>query len=161
MTTTNLAGPDKALLDQILIDAVQLAHEAGKVQMAHFRKGANALGVTTKSNAFDIVTTADAACDTLVRQGIAQRYPDHAIVTEEGEASQAQGPWQWVVDPIDGTTNYNAGLPMFNISIGVRYCGREVVGVVFAPQLGELFTAIAGEGALLNGIPFIARRARS
>ncbi len=154
MTNTQAAAglPSHEALDDILLHAVRLAHEAGKVQLAHWR-GAGSLQVSTKSNAFDIVTTADAACDALVRQGIAQAYPNHSILTEESDAQPGDSPWQWVVDPIDGTTNYNAGLPFFNISIAVRYRGEEVVGVVFAPALGELFTAIRGEGARLNGEP--------
>lgn len=61
--------------------------------------------------------------------------------------------WQWVIDPLDGTTNYSNGLPFFNVSIGVKHRGETVAGVVFAPALGEMYTAVKGGGALLNGNP--------
>lgn len=140
--------------DQILLDAIKLAHEAGKIHLACFRS--SNLDVATKEgNDFDVVTKADKASEAAVVQGIRQLYPTHAILTEESgnEGGGVDSPWQWVIDPVDGTTNYSAGLPFFNISIGVRYRGETVVGVVYAAQLNELFTAVKGEGAFLNGEP--------
>ena len=61
--------------------------------------------------------------------------------------------YRWVIDPLDGTTNYSQGLPMFSVSIGIEHCGETVIGVVFAPYLNELFHAVKGEGAFLNGNP--------
>lgn len=139
--------------DSILLTATQLAHEAGRVQLSYFRKAH--LAMATKSNSFDIVTAADKASEQVVKQGIARAFPTHAILSEESGLDQQNrdSDWEWVIDPVDGTTNFNAGLPFFNVSIGVRHCRRTVVGVVFAPALGELFTAVVGQGAQLNGRP--------
>lgn len=139
--------------DDILLTAMQLALEAGKVQMGYFRSAH--LSMTTKSNNYDIVTAADKASEQLVKQGIGQAYPTHAILSEESGLDEANrdSEWQWVIDPVDGTTNFNAGLPFFNVSIGVRHRGKTVVGVVYAAALGELFTAVVGQGAQLNGKP--------
>ncbi|MBS7372537.1 MAG: inositol monophosphatase, partial [Muribaculaceae bacterium] len=78
-------------------------------------------------------------------------YPSHSILSEESGTDAIESEWQWVVDPIDGTTNFKSGLPYFAISIGVKHHGETVVGVVFAPRLDELYTAVKGEGAMLNG----------
>lgn len=138
-------------LDQVLLDAIALAREAGKIHLAHFR--AHDLSVSTKGNDFDIVTAADEASEQAVKQGIHRLHPDHSVLSEESGADELSSDWQWVIDPVDGTTNYNAGLPFFNISIGIRYKGETVVGVVYAARLNELFTAVKGEGAFLNGMP--------
>ncbi len=137
--------------DTILLHAIGLAHEAGKVQLEYFRS--SKFNVETKqNNDFDVVTSADKASEAVVKQGITARFPDHSILSEESGLDESTGSdWQWVVDPLDGTTNFSAGLPFFNVSIGVRYRGEAVVGVVFAPRLGELFTAVKDGGAYLNG----------
>lgn len=138
--------------DQLLLDAVQLARQAGQIQLSYFRS--HHLGATTKGgNDFDIVTQADKASEAAVVAGIKARYPDHSILTEESGLDREPGPWQWVIDPVDGTTNFNAGIPFFNVSIGVQCQGETVVGVVYAAALDELFTAVRGQGARLNGQP--------
>lgn len=82
---------------------------------------------------------------------IAERYPDHAILGEEGGCrGNAASDWRWVVDPLDGTTNYSQGLPLFTVSIALQYRGETIVGVVYAPYLNELFTATKGGGAYLQ-----------
>lgn len=138
-------------LDTILLHAIDLAHEAGKVQLHYFRS-ANFDVATKMNNDFDVVTSADKASEAAIKHGIASRFPDHAVLSEESGLDEHGGSdWEWVVDPLDGTTNFSAGLPFFNVSIGVRYRGETVVGVVFAPRLGELFTAVKDGGAYLNG----------
>lgn len=136
---------------QILLDAVSIAREAGKIQLANFRSAT--LQVETKGNDYDLVTAADKACEAYVSAQIRARYPHHSILSEESGTDTLQSEWQWVVDPIDGTTNFKSGLPYFTISIGVKHRGETVVGVVFAPVLNELYTAVKGEGAMLNGEP--------
>ncbi|MDO4512180.1 MAG: inositol monophosphatase family protein [Bacteroidales bacterium] len=138
-------------ITNILLAAIGIAREAGKIQMAHFRSAS--LGVQTKGNDFDIVTAADKACEAFVKSRVHELFPTHSILSEETGADDVQSPWQWVVDPVDGTTNFKAGLPYFTISIGIRYEGETVIGVVYAPRLDELFTAVKGEGARLNGEP--------
>lgn len=140
--------------DSFLLDAVALAHEAGKIQLQYFRKGN--ISITAKQNDFDIVTTADKVSEAAIKTGILARYPDHSILSEESGLTQAEtatSGFEWVIDPLDGTTNFSAGLPNFNVSIGLRHNGETVVGVVFAPYLNELFHAVRGEGAFLNGEP--------
>lgn len=137
--------------DTLLMHAIDFAREAGKVQLKYFRS-AN-LGIEAKQNDFDVVTTADKASEFVVKQAIKERYPSHAILSEESGLEGDASGWEWVVDPLDGTTNFSSGLPFFNVSIGVRHRGEAVVGVVYAPRLGELFTAVKGEGAFLNGEP--------
>lgn len=128
--------------------AVEVAREAGAIQTEHFRRGD--LGVETKSNVYDVVTRVDKECESLIARRLAERYPDHALLGEEGgERGQAGSSWRWVVDPLDGTTNYSQGLPIFTISIALQHNGETVVGVVYAPYLDELFTAVKGGGARL------------
>lgn len=140
--------------DKILVDAVAMAREAGEVQMQMFRSGH--LDIVTKQNAFDVVTAADKASEKIVVERINQLYPSHSILSEESGAHEGDSEWQWVIDPLDGTTNYSNGLPLFNVSIGVKHHGETVVGVVFAPALDEMFHAVKGRGAFLNGTPLSA-----
>lgn len=137
--------------DKILADAISFAKEAGKVQLSLFRS--KTLGITTKQNDFDIVTEADKAAERIIKGGIQSKYPTHSILSEESGLTQEGNEFQWVIDPLDGTTNFSAGLPLFNISIGIRHNGKTVAGVVYAPYLGELFSAVVGKGAYLNGNP--------
>ncbi len=136
----------------LLMHAIDFAREAGKVQLKYFRSAE--LGVEEKQNEFDVVTTADRASEFVVKQAIKERFPSHAILSEEsGLEGKSDSEWEWVIDPLDGTTNFSSGLPFFNVSIGVRHRGETVVGVVYAPRLCELFTAVKGDGAFLNGEP--------
>lgn len=133
---------------ELLDFAVTLAREAGAVQLDAFRSGD--LGVQTKSNVYDVVTRIDKECEALIGRRIAERFPDHALLGEEdGERGMAGSDWRWVVDPLDGTTNYSQGLPVFAVSIALQHRGETVVGVVFAPRLDELYTAVRGGGAWL------------
>ena len=138
--------------DAILASAIGMAQQAGEVQLKLFRS--HELEIATKQNDFDVVTAADKASERLIADCIATQYPDHSILTEEsGLTLRGDSEWQWVIDPLDGTTNYSAGLPWFNVSIGVKHHGEAVAGVVLAPRLGEMFTAVRGHGAWLNGKP--------
>ena len=129
--------------------AVEMARKAGEIQRAHFRHGD--LGVETKSNVFDVVTRVDKECEALIARTLAERFPDHALMGEEGgERGAADSEWRWVVDPLDGTTNYSQGLPLFTVSIALQHNGETVVGVVYAPRVDELYTAVKGGGAWLS-----------
>ncbi|MDA6840295.1 inositol monophosphatase, partial [Escherichia coli] len=80
------------------------------------------LSIETKSNVYDVVTRADRESEELIAGMIAERYPDHAILGEEGGCrGNAASDWRWVVDPLDGTTNYSQGLPLFTVSIALQY----------------------------------------
>lgn len=129
-----------------------MAKTAGEIQLKLFRS--KELNIATKQNDFDVVTTADKASERAIVDYINDIYPDHSILTEEsGLSLNGNSDWEWVIDPLDGTTNYSAGLPWFNVSIGVKHHGETVAGVVYAPRLEELFTAVKGGGATLNGMP--------
>lgn len=137
------------MYDELLKFAVQLAKAAGGIQLAYFR--GDRLSIETKSNVYDVVTRADMESEELIAGMIAERYPDHAILGEEGGCrGNAASDWRWVVDPLDGTTNYSQGLPLFTVSIALQYRGETIVGVVYAPYLNELFTATKGGGAYLQ-----------
>ena len=134
----------------ILDYAKTMALEAGEIQLKLFRS--QELEIATKQNDFNVVTTADKASETIIIESINKIFPDHSILTEEsGLSFKGNGDWEWVIDPLDGTTNYSAGLPWFNVSIGIKHKGETVVGVVYAPRLNEMFTAVKGQGAALNG----------
>lgn len=129
--------------------AVRLAKEAGAIHLTYFR--GNELALRTKSNIYDVVTRADRESEEHIARTIAECYPSHALLGEEGGERGAVGSdYRWVVDPLDGTTNYSQGLPVFTVSIALQYRGETVVGVVYAPYLDELFTAVRGEGACLT-----------
>ncbi|HXF99195.1 MAG TPA: inositol monophosphatase family protein, partial [Bacteroidota bacterium] len=82
---------------------------------------------------------------------IRRHYPNHAILAEESGASTSSSDYKWVIDPLDGTTNFLHGVPIFCVTIAVEYKGEIVAGVVYDPNLDELFTAEKGSGAYLNG----------
>ncbi|MBQ9584610.1 MAG: inositol monophosphatase [Muribaculaceae bacterium] len=139
-------------LNAILNHAMTMAREAGEVQLKLFRS--QELEIATKQNDFDVVTAADKASEKIIVESINKNYPDHSVLTEEsGLSLRGNGEWQWVIDPLDGTTNYSAGLPWFNVAIGIKHMGETVAGVVYAPRLGEMFAATLGGGATLNGNP--------
>lgn len=139
-------GAEPALLD----DVVDCARRAGDVAMHYFR-GRHKLEMHNKLNDSDIVTNADTECEDLIKEFIRHNYPDHAILSEESGETAGTSGYRWVIDPIDGTTNFYAGLPLWAISIGVEYDGQTLVGAVYMPATGELFYASRGEGAYLNG----------
>lgn len=137
------------MYEEYLELAVRMAREAGKIHLTYFRGGD--LAIRTKSNVSDVVTRADRESEALIVRMIAERFPDHAVLGEEGGTrGDAHGEWLWVVDPLDGTTNYSQGLPLFTVSIALQYRGETIVGVVYAPYLNELFTATKGGGAYLQ-----------
>ena len=104
----------------------------------------------------DLVTEADLACETIIVETIRESFPDHLILSEEAPLPNlkrlAQGPL-WIIDPIDGTTNFAHGHHCVGVSIGFAIDGIRQVGVVYCPFLEELFSASRGEGAFLNGSP--------
>ncbi len=101
----------------------------------------------------DIVTDADLAAEKAIVQIIRARFPDHALLTEEEGASDGDAPYVWVVDPLDGTTNYSRRMPIFSVSIGLLHKDQLTAGVVYDPLRDHLFVAERGRGATLNGKP--------
>jgi myo-inositol-1(or 4)-monophosphatase len=106
----------------------------------------------------DIVTDADLAAEEAIVQIIRSDFPNHALLTEETGHSANTAPYIWVVDPLDGTTNYSRRFPIFSVSIGLVHQGRLLTGVVYDPLSEHLFTAERGQGAFLNGTPISVSR---
>ncbi len=102
----------------------------------------------------DMVTEADQASEALIASLVRAAYPDHDLLGEEGARGASSGsPWRWVIDPLDGTTNFAHNLPTFAVSIGLEYEGQPALGVVYDPMRDECFAAARGHGATLNGNP--------
>ena len=129
--------------------AIEAAHAAGVLLKQNF-------GRSLDVNAFeahDIKLDLDVRSQELITGILLERYPDHAIYGEEGIAGKADSPFQWIVDPIDGTVNYFYGIPHFCISIALRKEGKIVLGVIYDPMRNELWEVAEGGPALLNGEP--------
>lgn len=101
----------------------------------------------------NLVTDVDLASEKLIREAISTYYPRHEILAEEGGLTESKSEYRWIVDPLDGTTNYAHGYPVFCVSIGLERNGEVVLGVVYDPMREELFTAERGGGATLNNRP--------
>ena len=128
-----------------LQSARQMGREACEVLKHHFRR--RDLDIEDKGNAFDIVTEADKGSERIILDYLHSRYPDHAILSEESGDDHRQAQYQWVIDPLDGTVNYSAGIATYCISIGLKAEGETLMGYVYAPSLDEEFWAIRGKGA--------------
>lgn len=134
----------------MLTFAIALAHQAGEL----LRQG-HALGVdiiATKQSAVDLVTEVDLASDRLIGESLRNRFPDHAIITEESSKDlPEQGP-VWVVDPLDGTTNFAHGYPVFSVTLALLIDREIELGVIYDPLRDETFWAQRGKGAWRNGL---------
>jgi myo-inositol-1(or 4)-monophosphatase len=106
-----------------------------------------------QKGAFELVTEADTESEKQIVETIRKAFPDHAILAEESGANQGATEYQWLIDPLDGTTNYVHHLPFFTIAIALVVRGKIELGLVLNPMDGELYSAIAGKGAALNGNP--------
>jgi myo-inositol-1(or 4)-monophosphatase len=139
-----------ALDPLFLSTAIEAVVRAGDIQMARFGQAIR----VDKKGTIDLVTEVDVAVEQMFRELAAERFPDHQILAEEmgGGASVPAGPC-WVFDPIDGTTNYAHGLPIFCASLALEMDGVAQVGAIYDPTRQELFTAERGSGAFLNGRP--------
>lgn len=135
-----------------LATAIEAVLRAGDVQMAHFGRDVQ----IDKKGTIDLVTQIDLQVEREFRAMIAWRFPDHVVLGEEFEARgdrDARAPYVWLFDPVDGTTNYAHGLPIFCSSLALEIDGSLAVGAVYDPTRRELFTAERGVGAWLNGEP--------
>lgn len=127
--------------------AIQMARDAGRILVE--RKG-RSLQVSHKGD-INLVTEADLAAEKLIIDRINSYYPRHAILAEESGASSSEpAEWKWIIDPLDGTTNYAHGYPCFCVSIAAEHDGKIEIGVVYDPVADELFAAERGQGATLN-----------
>jgi myo-inositol-1(or 4)-monophosphatase len=134
-----------------LATAIEVVTQAGAMQLA----GAGDLHVE-KKGAIDLVTEIDRQVEQMFRALIAERFPEHAVLAEEFEARgdrERESRYCWVFDPVDGTTNYAHGLPIFCCAASLEIDGQPAIAAVYDPSRRELFTAEKGAGAWLNGAP--------
>ncbi|MGC7560292.1 inositol-1-monophosphatase [Pasteurella sp. PK-2025] len=136
-------------MNPMLNIAIRAARKAGNVIAKGYERRDDIQ--TTLKSQNDYVTNIDKASEEAIIEVIRKSYPDHTIITEERGALEGKdSDTQWVIDPLDGTTNFVKGLPHFAVSIAIRVKGRTEVGVVYDPIRNELFTAVRGEGAKIN-----------
>jgi len=142
--------PAQLTMHPMLSTAVKAARRAGSI----INRGArdlDRLTITTKGPK-DFVSEVDRAAETAIVETLLATYPDHAILAEEGTAKDANAgaEYLWIIDPLDGTTNFLHGFPQYCVSIAVRHKGQVTQGVVYDPVRNDLFTATRGRGAFLN-----------
>jgi myo-inositol-1(or 4)-monophosphatase len=129
--------------------ATRAATEAGKFLREHVGRVRNVR--VKQGEGRNLVSEVDHGSERLIIEIIRQDFPTHSILAEEGGTGAEGSEYRWVVDPLDGTTNYLHGIPMYCVTIGVEVSGRMEAGVVYDPNLDELFVAERGRGATLNG----------
>jgi len=128
----------------------EIAREAGAMLHGYFERH---IGFELKGE-FDLVTEADRASEKLVIERLRQHFPTHSIVAEEsGGRAGESAEYCWYVDPLDGTTNFAHGFPMYNVTMALEKAGEIVAGVIFDPERDEMFTCERGSGSELNGMP--------
>jgi myo-inositol-1(or 4)-monophosphatase len=136
-----------------------IAREAGALLMQYFQKG---LKIEYKGDA-DLVTAADRASEALIRERVSKQFPSHDVLGEEHGLNDRGGDYRWYVDPLDGTTNFAHGYPVFCVSMALERRApeqaRRIAGVVYDPTRDELFSAEQGRGAHLNGLPIHVSKA--
>ena len=141
-----LTPPDPVFL----ATAVEIVLRAGEIQMSRRESGFQ----IDKKGTIDLVTEVDLECEKMCRAVLAERFPHHDILAEElssGPGQPRTSRYRWVFDPLDGTTNYAHGLPVFCASLALEIDGRAEVGAIYDPTRKELFTGERGQGAFVNG----------
>ena len=135
--------------------AIQLAHQAGQLLSEYFQSSSLQTGLKADHSA---VTEADLACDRLITQALGQQFPGDVLLSEESQPGytahrQEQSQAVWIIDPLDGTTNFSLGLPIWGVLLARVENGWPVLAVSYFPKLGELYTVQRGQGAFMNGLP--------
>ena len=130
-----------------LARATELAREAGSLQRSRLWQP---FGIEYKGE-IDLVTEVDRACEELLVKGLKGSFPDHDFLAEENVYASRGARHKWIIDPLDGTTNFAHGFPWFAVSIALEINGEVELGVVYHTMMDELFIAVKGEGAYLNG----------
>jgi myo-inositol-1(or 4)-monophosphatase len=134
-------------MEKIKQAGIAAAFASGRILRSKFGN----ISSIVKKGPIDLVTEADTESERAVIETLRNCYPDHAILTEETGQHPGEEENLWIIDPLDGTTNFAHALPVFSTSIAFSRNGEAVMGVVHNPVMGELFTAVKGEGAFLNG----------
>src|SRR5215470_10019600 len=125
----------------------EIAREAGRLLMEFFHRRVK---IEYKGDA-DLVTEADRTSEKLILERIRKQWPSHEVIGEEGAHVETGGDYRWYVDPLDGTTNFAHGFPVFCVSLGLAFQGQRKSAVVYDPTRDEMFVAERGKGAALNG----------
>jgi len=144
--------------EDVFYDAVlKLVYEAGSVVREAYNRPAKATDVMTKSSAVDLVTETDQKVEQLLINGLSSQFPDHKFIGEEsaagGQKIELTNAPTWIIDPIDGTTNFVHRLPFIGICIALYVDRQPRIGIVYNPVLDELYSARKGRGAYKNGFP--------
>lgn len=134
-------------VDSLLEFTQALAVDAGKVIMTHFKN----LRIVKHKSDVDLVTQADTESEQFIIDQISNSYPNHDIITEEQDLQLSNSPYQWIIDPLDGTTNFVHGLPIFAVSIALKIEGQTILGVVYNPANSDMYSASASNKAVKNG----------
>jgi len=135
---------------KILKEIKEIAIAVGEIQLEHFRK--SSIGIQKKSSSIDLVTKVDKACEYYILKRLKENY-DFTILSEEKGIILGNSDYQFLVDPLDGTTNYANGYSIFYVSIALMKGDESIIGCVYVPIFDEMYTAIKGEGAFLNDKP--------
>lgn len=135
-------------LKDFLLTAVAAARLSGDIILRNLGQLSTA-DIQTKQ-AFDFVTRVDRSSEAVIMKVIREKFPHHLFLSEETLQQEANGDYRWIIDPLDGTTNYIHSYPMFSVSIALEYQNKIILGVVFDPLRDELFHAVKGEGSFLN-----------
>jgi len=133
-------------MESYLNTAIDISREAGALLMQYFKRPQE----ISYKRPSDLITDADRRSETLIIERLRSHFPKHDIVAEEGGGAKAGSDYCWYVDPLDGTTNFAHGFPIFSVTLGLAHRGETVAGVVYDPVRDELFTAERGAGAYLN-----------
>ena len=128
---------------------IEAIYSGARVLRNHFGR----IAQINQKGAFDLVTEADTESEKQIMETILKAFPDHAILAEESGVNKGTAEYKWLIDPLDGTTNYVHQLPLFTIAIALAVRDKIELGLILNPMDGELYSAIAGKGAELNGKP--------
>lgn len=132
----------------MIADLIQISKEAGELIRNNFGK---AHAIEFKTNELNLVTESDKASEKLITDFVKKKYPTHGILAEEGSEANRTAEYLWVIDPLDGTTNFAHGLPIFSVSIGVQKNGETIAGVVYDVMRDVVYSAEEGGGSFENG----------
>ncbi len=136
-------------LSDILATAIQISRGAGEI----LKHADSARTADFKQNETDLVTEYDRRSEAYIVERLQATFPQHAIRGEEGTRINSGAEYEWLIDPLDGTTNFAHGLPIFSVVLSLLHQGNPIVGVIYDPTRDELFTALTGGGAFLNNQP--------
>lgn len=125
----------------------ELAFNSGKILSKYF---GNVQSIHKKSTSIDLVTNADIESENLIIKSIQKKFPNHTIISEESHLTNKGNDFTWVIDPLDGTTNFVHNLPIFAVSIGLKFKNKTILGVVYNPAADKMFYGIHNQGAYLN-----------